>query len=105
LERSLDIRVSMMDYDKGKEAAFIGPRAKLVYPEVRGQMRIKDKKGGRRWVDWRKRVLTIANYLEFGRHNQPARPWLQPAFMKSKDRAYNAIIASLRKAMARWGKS
>ena len=37
----------------------------------------------------------IANVLEYGRHNQPARPFLKPAKTKSKQKCIDAMVDKL----------
>lgn len=39
----------------------------------------------------------VANILEYGKHNQPARPFLKPAKSQSKNECINTMISTLEK--------
>lgn len=41
----------------------------------------------------------VANTLEYGKHNQPARPFLKPAKTQSKDQCIKTMISTLEKEM------
>lgn len=42
-------------------------------------------------------TLKTANLLEYGSANQPATPWLRPAFMAKRVQTVNIVIADLRR--------
>lgn len=43
----------------------------------------------------------VAFIMEYGSKNQPATPWLRPAFMSKRDEAVTTIISSLSKDLAK----
>ena len=100
LEDDINIRVSMKKFDEGLEAVFIGPDGRDVYPQVLGQKISGRGKTKGMLVDFRRRVATVARYLEFGTsRSHGAHPFMQPAFAKKKDAAYEAIKDHLRRAL------
>jgi HK97 gp10 family phage protein len=47
------------------------------------------------------RTIATGRYLEFGTEKRTATPWLQPAFMETRQRALDTVVDELGKGIAR----
>lgn len=46
-------------------------------------------------------AVMTARYLEFGTEDQPAEPWMTPAYMSARQRALNTVVDELGKGVQR----
>jgi HK97 gp10 family phage protein len=46
-------------------------------------------------------AVMTGRWLEFGTEEQPAEPWMTPAFMSSKEKALSTVVEELNKGIDR----